>query len=366
VRTFAHTLHISHIFCTVTFHLFDWLNDLFHRINEDFNGEIFKPHLSETIKIDSDVLARIIERLYPPQSPYRFDVIGVELLGSIYERYLGKTIRPTAKTVRVEEKPEVRKAGGVYYTPKYLVDYIVKNTVGKVIEGKSPKQSLLPELKYNIICGNSLIGPDIYNQGTLFADEERDRINAFDWYADHGVRELAPAFEGGGEPPHSKPAVTDRRYSTQREIAATDAAIGRSLLNAHLFSPKGIRRSKKHPASGSNLKCAFTWQRMAEFIHGFHICHPVDGMLSFVQRSPVAPGQHLHRVESLPLRYVHLSSSHVLIVRRSPAAGADRNAFRSLSVRMGYRGRALAWGPNHSQPRGTRSGAQPASAPPQL
>ena len=71
-----------------------------------------------------------------PKSPYRFDVIGVELLGSIYERYLGNTIRLTPKQVRVEEKPEVRKAGGVYYTPKYIVDYIVKNTVGKVIEGK--------------------------------------------------------------------------------------------------------------------------------------------------------------------------------------------------------------------------------------
>jgi type I restriction-modification system DNA methylase subunit len=280
------------------FHLFDWLNALFQKINEDFNGEIFKPHLSESIKIDSEVLAKIIERLYPPKSPYRFDVIGVELLGSIYERYLGKTIRPTAKQVRVEEKLEVRKAGGVYYTPQYIVDYIVKNTVGKVIEGKTPKQiekirildpacgsgsfligafqylidyyvryliahpkeahihplfpdlipdgngghrlsvrlkarilrrnlfgvdidpqaveitmmslylkalegeksqlppkqSLLPELKYNIICGNSLIGPDIYDQGTLFADEERDRINAFDWY---GVGAgLAPPNEG--------------------------------------------------------------------------------------------------------------------------------------------------------------------------
>ncbi|MGB7668995.1 MAG: type I restriction endonuclease, partial [Candidatus Acidiferrales bacterium] len=98
------------------FHIFEWLNDLFHRINEDFNGEIFKPHLSEEIKIDSEVLARIIERLYPPQSPYRFDVIGVELLGSIYERYLGSTIRVTAKRIFVEEKPEVRHAGGVYYT----------------------------------------------------------------------------------------------------------------------------------------------------------------------------------------------------------------------------------------------------------
>ena len=122
------------------FHIFEWLNDLFHRINEDFNGEIFKPHLSEEIKIESDVLARIIERLYPPQSPYRFDVIGVELLGSIYERYLGSTIRVTAKRVHVDEKPEVRKAGGVYYTPEYIVHHIVKKTVGKIIEGKSPKQ----------------------------------------------------------------------------------------------------------------------------------------------------------------------------------------------------------------------------------
>ncbi|MGH9426948.1 MAG: Eco57I restriction-modification methylase domain-containing protein [Terriglobia bacterium] len=268
------------------FSIFDWLRPLFEKINDDFNGEIFKPNeLLEGVRVDSEVVARIIEELYPPKSPYRFDVIGVELLGSIYERYLGKTIRPTAKQVRVEDKPEVRKAGGVYYTPKYIVDYIVKNTVGKVIEGKTPKQiekmrildpacgsgsfligafqclidyharyltehpkeaqghplfpdlinsengeprlsvirkakilknnlfgvdidpqaveitmmslylkalegersqlppkqHLLPELKDNIICGNSLIGPDIYGQGTLFGDADRDRINAFDW-----------------------------------------------------------------------------------------------------------------------------------------------------------------------------------------
>ena len=31
------------------------------------------------------------------------------------------------------------------------------------------------------MCGNSLIGPDIYDQGVLFAEAEKDRINAFDW-----------------------------------------------------------------------------------------------------------------------------------------------------------------------------------------
>ena len=53
-------------------------------------------------------------------------------LGQVYEQFLGKVIRLTAgHQAKVEEKPEVRKAGGVYYTPTYIVDYIVKNTVGK-------------------------------------------------------------------------------------------------------------------------------------------------------------------------------------------------------------------------------------------
>ncbi len=41
-------------------------------------------------------------------------------------------------TAIVEDKPEVRKAGGVYYTPTYIVDYIVEKTVGKLLEGKRP------------------------------------------------------------------------------------------------------------------------------------------------------------------------------------------------------------------------------------
>ena len=116
------------------------LNMLFKHLNSDFNGEIFKDHQCEKISYDSNVIATIIDELYYPKSPYNFAVIGIELLGSIYEKYLGKTIRLTEKRVKVEEKPEVRKAGGVYYTPKWVVSYIVENTVGKLIEGKSPKQ----------------------------------------------------------------------------------------------------------------------------------------------------------------------------------------------------------------------------------
>ena len=43
-------------------------------------------------------------------------------------------MRPHGLGITVEEKPEVRKAGGVYYTPRYIVDYIVEQTVGKLLE----------------------------------------------------------------------------------------------------------------------------------------------------------------------------------------------------------------------------------------
>jgi len=110
---------------------------LFRLVNQMLNGEIFKPHKCEEIKWDSALVAEIVDE---GLEPYNFAQIGVELLGSIYERYLGKTIRVTETRAIVDDKPEVRKAGGVYYTPKYIVDYIVAQTVGKLIEGKTPKQ----------------------------------------------------------------------------------------------------------------------------------------------------------------------------------------------------------------------------------
>jgi hypothetical protein len=262
------------------------LIDRFIGWNQDFNGELLKPGPCDVLAVDSQLLADIIDSLYYPKCPYRFEVIGVELLGSIYEKYLGKTIKVSPKRVKIEEKPEVRKAGGVYYTPQYIVEYIVKNTVGKIIEGKTPKQiekirivdpacgsgsfllaayqtllnfhldyyekhpkesgqgllfpdvitdldgskrlsiekkaqilrnnifgldidpqaveiammslylkclegekdlprkkELLPSLAKNIRCGNSLISYDIYEQRALFEDEEKERINPFDWHS---------------------------------------------------------------------------------------------------------------------------------------------------------------------------------------
>jgi type I restriction-modification system DNA methylase subunit len=67
---------------------------------------------------------------------------------------LGKVIRITKGHIaRIEEKPEVKKAGGVYYTPEYIVTYIVKNTV----EQQLRKKTLITIKDYRIVdpaCGS--------------------------------------------------------------------------------------------------------------------------------------------------------------------------------------------------------------------
>ncbi|WP_144395850.1 hypothetical protein, partial [Pseudomonas sp. Kh7] len=76
------------------------------------------------LNIDDKPLKDIIRRLYYPDSPYEFSVLPAEILGQVYEQFLGKVIRLTdGHRAVVEDKPEVKKAGGVKYTPAYIVDY---------------------------------------------------------------------------------------------------------------------------------------------------------------------------------------------------------------------------------------------------
>src|SRR5665647_9459 len=123
---------------------FKGLFHLFKEADSKYNSGLFdfkKDTLSANVAIDNKVIKTIIHELYYPECPYEFSVLGVEILGSAYEQFLGKQIKlsPGHKAI-IEEKPEVRKAGGVYYTPQYIVDYIVQNTVGKLAERKTPEE----------------------------------------------------------------------------------------------------------------------------------------------------------------------------------------------------------------------------------
>jgi type I restriction-modification system DNA methylase subunit len=96
-----------------------------------FNGGLYgrqnePPHFCEALHVDDRWLEDFIEHLSGEDSPYLFSSIPIEILGSVYERFLGSVIDEKGT---VQLKPEVRHAGGVYYTPQHIVDAIVNSTL---------------------------------------------------------------------------------------------------------------------------------------------------------------------------------------------------------------------------------------------
>ncbi|RZJ29008.1 MAG: restriction endonuclease subunit M, partial [Chryseobacterium sp.] len=112
---------------------------LFH-FDENEKGYVSeRDRMTLKLKIEDAPLQEMLSSLYFP-NPYEFSVIPADILGQVYERFLGKVIDVVGKNVIIEEKPEVKKSGGVFYTPTYIVDYIVKHTLEQMLGTKTPKQ----------------------------------------------------------------------------------------------------------------------------------------------------------------------------------------------------------------------------------
>lgn len=184
-------------------HLQDLLNgervyprlcELFHRADERYNSGLFHfekeagredpDTLTLDLSLDDKPLKEIIRRLYYPESPYEFSVFPAEILGQVYEQFLGKVIRLTeGHRAVVEDKPEVKKAGGVKYTPVYIVDYIVKTTLGPMLEGKTPQQ-VVPIHVLDPACGSGSFLIVAYQY-------------LLDWHRDWYAQKLAPLLQNG-------------------------------------------------------------------------------------------------------------------------------------------------------------------------
>jgi type II restriction/modification system DNA methylase subunit YeeA len=170
------------------------LCELFLQADERYNSGIFHfgkepgrespDTITPGLVIDDDTLKSIIKRLYFPESPYEFSVLPAEILGQIYEQFLGKVIRlDEGHNALVEDKPEVKKAGGVKYTPAYIVEYIVQNTISPLLQEKTlPEAAALRVLDPACGSGSFLI---VAYQHLL------------DWHKEWYIKNLVPLIESG-------------------------------------------------------------------------------------------------------------------------------------------------------------------------
>jgi len=111
---------------------------VFRDFDDGYNSKLFAPHYCEQWKLSDKVIGEVIKGLYETKDGYRYDfsVISADVLGGIYEQYLS-----FVQVRKGEDKTRSkRKSQGIYYTPKYIVEFIVNETLGEVLKKTKPKE----------------------------------------------------------------------------------------------------------------------------------------------------------------------------------------------------------------------------------
>jgi adenine-specific DNA-methyltransferase len=110
------------------------LDELFSQFDKNYDSNLFTHNLCDDLSIDDVTLNRIVEELYENTEgfEYNFADIDADVLGSIYENYLGFMLKKFKKRTTVVESYTQRKKMGSYYTPTYIVDFIIRSTIGSI------------------------------------------------------------------------------------------------------------------------------------------------------------------------------------------------------------------------------------------
>lgn len=153
--------------------LVDSLRNVFRQFDGYYDSDLFTLHPLDQAFIEGDTLARIIRGLYEIAggvASYDFSVIDADVLGAVYEQYLGHvatTVKEKAKQVQAQlslglpgvesisllAKKQKRKEQGIYYTPKWITDYIVKQTVGRFL-GEHHHNENIDVKVLDLACGS--------------------------------------------------------------------------------------------------------------------------------------------------------------------------------------------------------------------
>jgi len=108
----------------------------FRELDAIYNSNLFDEHPFEKWEEFSGATERVIDILYGKKNyfEYDFSIIPADVLGNVYENYLGHQLKKSKQKESPGKNLKKRKEQGIYYTPKFIVDYIVKNALGPVLD----------------------------------------------------------------------------------------------------------------------------------------------------------------------------------------------------------------------------------------
>ena len=151
--------------------IFHKLISQFREFDENYNSNLFTKHPCEKWKEYDFTIKKVIEMLYGNDVyEYDFRDIPSDILGGVYESYLGYIAQnpievdekgKSGKLLKTEGKKEAklksrkkRKEQGIYYTPKFIVDYIVENTLGEKLKNMKSVHELKQVKILDPACGS--------------------------------------------------------------------------------------------------------------------------------------------------------------------------------------------------------------------
>ncbi|HRS76765.1 MAG TPA: Eco57I restriction-modification methylase domain-containing protein [Spirochaetota bacterium] len=144
---------------------YDECKDIFNNLQTTYNGSIFEKRIElDSVKVSNKTLKTILQSLRPENSIYSLDAMPVHVIGTMYEKFLGEIICKKGRGVSPVLKPDVKKAGGVYYTPAHIVDYIVDNTVGIILKNCTKPEDVSKIKICDPACGSGSFLIAVYDK----------------------------------------------------------------------------------------------------------------------------------------------------------------------------------------------------------
>jgi type I restriction-modification system DNA methylase subunit len=116
------------------------LRQIFREFDRNYDTRLFAPHAVDEVKVDEEVLRSVIRGLYETHDgsvTYDFAAIDADVLGVMYEQYLGLILRRTPKRTALKGGVAHRKEQGIFYTPVRVVDYIVRESIAVAIQRRN-------------------------------------------------------------------------------------------------------------------------------------------------------------------------------------------------------------------------------------
>ena len=134
----------------------DFLCPFFSKMNEKYDSTIFDQDRIDRLTIKNEDFVPVLESFYKhPETNlrYKFDAIATDILGHAYETYL--SWRTTSKRKGIEQEGLFkRKQGGIYYTPEFLVDFLVRATLGQKLKNCTSVSEALKIRVLDPACGS--------------------------------------------------------------------------------------------------------------------------------------------------------------------------------------------------------------------